>query len=122
MTVLPAGAISITDGAIVLAAETVGPRLGLEPQALQAEMQGGQVCCPVETGVDEDEGRTRVTVRHHARSFTLVIEPDGKECAMTRSAVASVMGVGQVQVTLNFDPPWDKDRMSDEAKLTLNTF
>ena len=66
MTVL-AGAISITDGAVVIAAETVAPRLGLKPEALQAEMQRGQVCCLVETGVDEDEGLTRVTVRYHAR-------------------------------------------------------
>ena len=111
MTVLPAGAISITDAAIVLAAETVAPRLGLMPEALHAEMQ-----CLVETGGDEDEGRTWVTVRYHARSFTLEIEPDGKERAMTWSAVASVMGVGQVKVTLTFDPPWDKNRMSDDAK------
>ena len=61
MTVLAADAISITDGAIVVAAETVAPRLGLKPDALQVEMQRGQVCCLVETGVDEDEGRTRVT-------------------------------------------------------------
>lgn len=38
------------------------------------------------------------------------------------SAVASVTGVGQVKVALTFDPPWDKDCMSDEAKLTLNMF
>jgi FeS assembly SUF system protein len=38
------------------------------------------------------------------------------------NAVASVTGVGQVKVTLTFDPPWDNDRMSDEAKLTLNMF
>ena len=88
MTVLPAGAISITDGAIVIAAETVAPRLGLKPEALQAEMQRGQVCCLVETGVDEDEGRTRVTVRYHARSWTLVVEPDGNERATTWSASA----------------------------------
>ena len=86
MTVLPAGAISITDGAIVIAAETVAPRLGLDPKALQAEMHRGQVCCLVETGVDQDEGRTRVTVRYQARSWTLVIEPDGKERVTTWSA------------------------------------
>ncbi len=86
MIVLPAGAISITDGAIVIAAETVAPRLGLEPEALQAEMQGGRVCCLVEAGVDEDEGRTRVTLRYQARSWTLVIEPDGKGRATTWSA------------------------------------
>lgn len=38
------------------------------------------------------------------------------------NAVATVTGVGQVKVTLTFDPPWDKDRMSDEAKLVLNMF
>jgi hypothetical protein len=88
MTVLDAGAISITDGAIVLATEAVAPRLGLKPEALQAEMLRGQVFCLVETGVDEDEGRTRVTVRYHARSWTLVIEPDGKERTTTWSASA----------------------------------
>ena len=76
MTVLAAGAISITDGAILIAAKTVAPRLGLMPEALHAEMQ-----CLVETGGDEDEGRTRVTVRCHARSWTWVIEPDGKKRA-----------------------------------------
>src|SRR5215472_9577807 len=38
------------------------------------------------------------------------------------NAVASVTSVDQVKVTLTFDPPWDKDRISDEAKLTLNMF
>ena len=86
MNVMAAGAISITDGAIVIAAEAVAPPLGLKPEALQAEMQRGQVACLFETGVDEDEGRTRVTVRYHARSWTLVIEPDGNERATTWSA------------------------------------
>ena len=88
MTELAAGAISITDGAVVIAAEAVAPRLGLKPEVLQAEMQRGQVSCLVETGVEEDEGRTRVTVRHHARSWTLVIEPDGNERATTWSVSA----------------------------------
>ena len=88
MTVLAADATSIKDGAIVLAAETVAPRLGLKPDALQVEMRRGQVCCLVETGVDEDEGRTRDTLRYHARSWSLVIEPDGKERATTWSASA----------------------------------
>jgi FeS assembly SUF system protein len=38
------------------------------------------------------------------------------------NAVASITGVVQVKVALTFDPPWDKNRMSDEAKLTLNMF
>lgn len=33
--------------------------------------------------------------------------------------VRNVEGVNQVDVTLTFDPPWDKDKMSEEAKLEL---
>ena len=33
-----------------------------------------------------------------------------------------VAGVGQVSVKLSFDPPWDKDRVSDEANLALGMF
>jgi FeS assembly SUF system protein len=38
------------------------------------------------------------------------------------NAVGSVAGVGQVTVKLTFDPPWDKDRMSDEARLLLGMY
>ena len=111
MTVLAAGVISITDGAIVIAAETVAPPLGLEPEALQAEMQRGQVCCLVETGVGDDEGRTRVTVRYHARSWTLVIEPDGKERATTWSASAIPM---RTRATSS-----DRDRVAEQLRARL---
>lgn len=37
-------------------------------------------------------------------------------------AVESVEGVGRCHVELVWDPPWDKDRMSDEAKLELGMF
>ncbi len=38
------------------------------------------------------------------------------------NAVRSVPGVGDVEVKLVFDPPWDPSRMSDEARLALNMF
>jgi FeS assembly SUF system protein len=38
------------------------------------------------------------------------------------NAVNAVPGVNMTTVTLTFDPPWDKDRMSDEAKLILGMF
>ncbi|MDT8386301.1 MAG: SUF system Fe-S cluster assembly protein [Thiogranum sp.] len=38
------------------------------------------------------------------------------------SAVRNVPGVSASRVELVWDPPWDKDRMSDEAKLTLGLF
>jgi len=37
----------------------------------------------------------------------------------TKVAVGRVEGTGKVQVELVFDPPWDKHKMSDEAKLEL---
>ncbi len=34
--------------------------------------------------------------------------------------VAAVEGVGRVEVTLVWDPPWDMSRMSEEARLALD--
>ena len=36
--------------------------------------------------------------------------------------VGKVQGVKEVNVILTFDPVWDKDMMTDEAKLELNLF
>ena len=46
----------------------------------------------------------------------------GEMPTWVENAVGAVAGVGQVTVTLTFDPPWDQARMSDEAKLALNMF
>jgi FeS assembly SUF system protein len=35
-------------------------------------------------------------------------------------AVAAVPGVGEVEVNLVWEPPWSKDRMSEEAKVALD--
>ena len=39
-----------------------------------------------------------------------------------KSAVASVPGVQNVTVNMVFDPPWDQSRMSDEARVALDTW
>jgi FeS assembly SUF system protein len=46
----------------------------------------------------------------------------GEMPAWVENAVGAVAGVGQVTVKLTFDPPWDKDRMSDEARLLLGMY
>ena len=46
----------------------------------------------------------------------------GEMPGWVENAVGSVAGMGVVTVKLTFDPPWDKDRMSDEAKLLLGMF
>ncbi len=37
-------------------------------------------------------------------------------------AVAGVPGTGEVTVTLTWDPPWDKDKMTEDAKLALGIY
>ena len=46
----------------------------------------------------------------------------GEMPGWVENAVGAVAGVGQVAVKLTFDPPWDKDRMSDEARLLLGMY
>ena len=36
-----------------------------------------------------------------------------------REAVSGVQGVGTISVELTFDPPWDKEMLSEEALLEL---
>ena len=71
--------------------------------------------------------------------YTLDINPDGSvaiEMTLTAPAcpvagempqqvaetVADTEGVGEVQVTLTWDPPWTPERMSEDAKLALGMF
>ena len=44
----------------------------------------------------------------------------GELPTMVENAVASVTGVGMVNVNLVWEPMWSPDRMSDEARLVLN--
>ena len=39
---------------------------------------------------------------------------------MVENAVASVPGIGVVNVSIVWEPPWTPDRMTDEARLVLN--
>ena len=46
----------------------------------------------------------------------------GEMPGWVENAVSSVPGVQGCSVNLVFDPPWDKDRMSEEAKLAVGMF
>jgi FeS assembly SUF system protein len=46
----------------------------------------------------------------------------GEMPGWVQNAVASVEGVGDVKVTMTFDPPWDPSRMSEEAKVALDWY
>lgn len=36
-----------------------------------------------------------------------------------KDKVSGIAGVGDVQINITFDPPWDMDKMSEAAKLEL---
>jgi len=46
----------------------------------------------------------------------------GEMPGWVENAVASVAGVGPVNVDMVFDPPWTPERMSDEARVALNWY
>jgi len=46
----------------------------------------------------------------------------GEMPKMVKAAVEILPELNTVQVDLVWDPPWDKSRMSDEARLHLNMF
>lgn len=62
-----------------------------------------------------EEGKVEVTMTLTAPSCPIAddIVRD------VREQVAQVPGVAEATVTLTFEPPWDKEMMSEEAKLQL---
>ncbi|WP_029074028.1 SUF system Fe-S cluster assembly protein [Kaistia adipata] len=46
----------------------------------------------------------------------------GEMPGWVENAVGAVPGVGRVDVTMTFDPPWSQDRMSDEARVALDWY
>lgn len=44
----------------------------------------------------------------------------GEMPVWVQNAVSAVPGVPDVKVNMVFDPPWDRSRMSDEARITLD--
>lgn len=43
----------------------------------------------------------------------------GEIMSEVETKVKAIPGIGEVEVRLTFDPPWDRDMMSEEAKLEL---
>lgn len=69
-------AVSVGPDGITVDAEVLAPKLGLTPDVLQANMD--KLSTRSETGIDEDEGRTRLTFRYGKAKWRIVIEPDGR--------------------------------------------
>ena len=65
-----------------------------------------------------DDGSTAVEMTLTAPGCPVAGEMPG----MVADAVAKVEGIGEVQVTLTWDPPWTQEMMSEDAKLALGLF
>jgi hypothetical protein len=70
-------AIEVHGDEATIEAGVLASKLGLPLDRLRAEMRRGIVYGIVERGVGEDAGRLRLTFRHRARSWTVVVEADG---------------------------------------------
>ena len=65
-----------------------------------------------------DDGTVKIDMTLTAPACPVAGEMPG----MVADAVAKAEGVGEVEVTLVWDPPWTKARMSEEARLLLDMF
>jgi hypothetical protein len=69
--------IAVEGEEATIAAGHLAAKLGLSVDRLRAEMRRGVVYGVAERGIGEDAGRLRLTFRHRARSWTVVVEADG---------------------------------------------
>ena len=67
-------AIARSEDGFIVKAELVAEKLGLSPDAFWREMKRGIVYSVVERGEGEDDGRTRLTFRYRARSWSVTLE------------------------------------------------
>ena len=69
--------------------------------------------------VDVDDDRTvRIDMTLTAPNCPVA----GELPVWVHNAVSTVEGVRNVDVRMVFDPPWEKERMSDEARVALDMF
>ena len=112
-------------------------RSAAPPAAAEAEIPGGDLYEAVIDALKEiydpeipvniyDLGliyHVEITADHHAKVQMTLTTPN---CPVAESMpgevelrVGSVPGIGDAEVVLVWDPPWDPQKMSDEAKLEL---
>ena len=69
--------ISTREQEVTIEAAYLAAHLGLTVEKLRAEMRRGIVFGVTERGIGDDVGRKRLTFCYRARSWSVVIEPDG---------------------------------------------
>jgi hypothetical protein len=77
--------IEFEEGAIQVDATIVAEGLGIEPSLVQERMRDGKITSLCERGIDEDNGRYRLTFFSENRRFRLVVDERGN--VVQRSAI-----------------------------------
>lgn len=67
---------SVGGAALTIDADLVAPLLGLAPDAFMAAIRRGGISQVTERGIDDDQGRYRVTFRYRRRRCRIVVRAD----------------------------------------------
>jgi hypothetical protein len=82
---LPMTMIEFEEGTIQVDATIVAEGLGIEPSLVHKRMREGKITSLCERGVDDDNGRYRLTFFSENRRFRLVVDEMGN--VVQRSAI-----------------------------------
>lgn len=89
--------IEINQDGFVVEASVIAAAFRLAPEDIQPLMRNGEITSKCETGVGEDEGRSRLTFHHDGRALRLVVDQAGtilKQASFpvrTRASIAADM-------------------------------
>lgn len=72
------GKISFESGEATVDATLVAEGLRLNPDAVPGMIRNGAITCAFERGVDDDEGKFRLTFWHERQRFRIVVDRDGR--------------------------------------------
>lgn len=80
----------------IIDALDLGPLLGIAPAQVQPLMRAGKITSRLETGVQEDEGRYRLTFTYANKRVRLSCDSAGNVSSTVRTPIGSL--------DLNYDP------------------
>jgi Family of unknown function (DUF6522) len=83
--VLAMAIIEFEEGSIQVDATIIAEGLGIDPSLVQERMREGKITSLCERGIDEDNGRYRLTFFSENRRFRLIVDERGN--VVQRSAI-----------------------------------
>lgn len=72
----------------IVDAQLLAAAFGLSAEEIGTRMRDGRITSRCETGQGEDEGRWRLTFRHHDRALRLVVDEQGRITAKSTFPVS----------------------------------